>query len=106
MSKHTTGPWAFVEEGCTEDDGNRCRPLTICGPSHDDLVNVYSSDDATVSIPRSEAIANAHLIAAAPDMLQTLRDLDGWMDNSGFTDEHPWRISIRAAIAAATGSEQ
>jgi hypothetical protein len=103
MSKHTPGPWAFLEEGRTEEDGNRCRPLTICGPNHDDLANVYSSDDATVSIPRSEAIANARLFAAAPDMLQTLRDLDGWLDNSGFTDAHPWRISIRAAIAKATG---
>jgi hypothetical protein len=36
-------------------------------------------------------------------MLKTLRDMDGWLDNSGFTDEHPWRISIRAAITKATG---
>jgi hypothetical protein len=61
----TPGPWHFLEAGNTESELNEGNPLTICGPDDDDLANVYSEDDATVSIPRAEAIANATLIAVA-----------------------------------------
>ena len=77
MAKHTPGPWTFLEADNHEDEVNDGRPLTICTPNNDDLANVYSSDDSTVNIPRAEAVANAHLIAAAPDLLDALRELLG-----------------------------
>lgn len=70
MPKHTPGPWRFIEDGRTEDEHNVGKPLTI---GHygtlDDLANVFSHDDSTVSVPREEAVANARLISAAPDLL-------------------------------------
>lgn len=72
-AKPTPGPWSFLEEGQTETEYNRCRPLTICGgPNNDDIANVFSRDDATVSISREEAVANARLMASAPAMLEQL----------------------------------
>jgi len=35
--------------------------------------------------------------ALAP--LQLLRQLDGWLDNTGHDDEHPWRVCIGATLA-------
>ena len=75
-ARHSPAPWRFLEDGRSEEEPNYCQPLTICGPDDDDLANVYSSDDSTVSITRAEAIANARLIAAAPDLLAALSDLE------------------------------
>lgn len=43
------------------------------------------------------------LAAAAPAMLATLRDMDRWLANTHHDGDHPWRMSIRAAIAKAEG---
>lgn len=109
-ASHTPGPWRFLEEGDTESKYNRGKPLTVSGgPEADDLVNVYSRDDATTTISRSEAIANAHLIAAAPDLLAELQritdHLETWAnDHSGErTAETDAAIfSARTAITLAT----
>ena len=83
--EHTPAPWTFLEQEDTESVWNAGEPLTICGPANDDLANVYSSDDSTVSIPRKQAIANAHLISAAPEMLAALEAQVEHL--KGFTDE-------------------
>ncbi len=72
--KFTKGPWQYLQAGDEESPYNVGEPLTICspGPGREDLANVYSRDDSTVSISRKEAIANARLIAAAPDLYLTL----------------------------------
>jgi hypothetical protein len=69
VTEHTPGPWEFLE-AFTSD-----RPITIgeVNAPHNDIANVYSADDATVSITREQAIANARLIAAAPDLLAASR---------------------------------
>lgn len=46
--------------------------------------------------------ANARLIAGSPTMLATLQDMDGWLANTGHAEDHPWRVSVRAAILAAS----
>ena len=72
MTAHTPGPWAFLE---AEDDlADRIGPWTIGGPKLDDIAEVYSDENATVGIVRDEAIANARLIAAAPDLLEALQE--------------------------------
>jgi hypothetical protein len=118
-AKHTPGPWTCRETAGAglQIYGNVSAAL---GKDFAEVVQIFDTFENPprfmiayerwVQFPRREwkemQAANARLIAAAPVMFQTLRDMDGWLDNSGFTDEHPWRISIRAAIAAATGSEQ
>jgi hypothetical protein len=64
---HTPGPLEFLEAGRTEEGFNRGQPLTITevGGARNDVANLYSADDATVSITREEAIGNARLLAAA-----------------------------------------
>jgi hypothetical protein len=71
--EHTPGPWTFLERYDPEGDHNAEKPFTICGPANDDLANVYSREDSSVSISRQEAFANARLMSAAPDMLTALK---------------------------------
>lgn len=79
--KHTPGPWeVFI---C--DDGGEWTgwPISIHAANEDDKSIVrtggmwpYEWDAAT---SQAEAVANARLIAAAPDLYEALRDmLDGW----------------------------
>ena len=71
-TRFTPGPWRFLEGKDYDEGANVGRPLTVCGGNNDDLANVYSADDSTVSVSRAEAVANAHLIAAAPDLYEAL----------------------------------
>lgn len=75
MANFTQGPWRFLEGNDYDEGANVGRPLTVCGGNNDDLVNVYSADDSTVSVSREEAVANAHLIAAAPELYEALSHL-------------------------------
>lgn len=87
MSKHTPGPWAVEDRGCRfivskEGDGYITR-------------DVCRMDGSTMSAFAQEA--NAHLIAAAPDLLEALhyavRQVPELITVPG----------IRAAIAKAEG---
>jgi hypothetical protein len=104
-AKHTPGPWSFLEEGRTEEEGNRGRPLTVCGGpgGSEDLVNVYSRDDATVSIVREEAIANARLIAAAPELLEACEEALGTLNGAEIALPGYVVSALERAIAKATG---
>ena len=61
------------------------------------------------TIPRSEALSNAALIAAAPDLYESLRgllaDITEYqeLNNLGGKNNH-WQVTARAAIARATGA--
>lgn len=46
--------------------------------------------------------ANARLIAAAPDLLEALRDAERWMTEHGCSHEYPVLRNARAAIRKAT----
>ena len=87
MNQHTPGPWrkSAYDGGwdCVRDSGGQ-------------IIAKLGLNNPT----------NAHLIAAAPDMLEALKRLlrddtiiDGWCD--GFTDE--FEGQVRAAIAKAEG---
>ncbi len=90
MSKHTNGPWEFLEAGETESVHNAGRPLTVAEARapHNDIAVIFSADDATVSITREQAIANARLIAKAPTMFAMLKELTGFSgyNNTSFND--------------------
>lgn len=76
MSAHTPGPWLFVAEG-TECDGVNVRYSV----SSEDATSIASGQsqehmaDISGAILEGECIANARLIAAAPELLAALRDL-------------------------------
>lgn len=97
MTKHTPGPWeqTYGKRGtlCVISD-----TTWICG----EIENPHSPIDEV------EAIANARLIAAAPDLLEALEGVSVLI-NSGalksFTSE-PWVGRVQRAIAKATGEDQ
>lgn len=94
MSEHTPGPWTIHTRF---DDGAEVRAIAWCG-----VVCVGSSGNQ--SIDAAEARANAHLIAAAPDLLEAC---EGAVDKCRFGCT--WLSycgtckSLLAAIAKARG---
>lgn len=86
---HTPGPWVVDDE-----DGASLvvRSRNLTGPA---VCKVYVPDEA----PTDQQESNAHLIAAAPEMLAALRLVlhhDGRLTGADFTQ-------IQAAIAHAEG---
>lgn len=92
MSKHTPGPWEATYEPC--EMGNDWR--IECKSDTGFVVGVvmYRHD-------ADEWAANAHLIAAAPDLLAALRDIVAWADRAGCSEA--FQRDARAAIARAEG---
>jgi hypothetical protein len=56
---------------------------------------------ATVNGRPEEAHGNAHLIAAAPEMLIALEHAVRWWNNQKSLDAAPWIYVVRNAIALA-----
>ena len=101
-TKHTPGPWEKA-------DGTDGITRGIRGWHGPEMVNVINWN----GISRSTSVtgqANANLIAAAPDLLAALQDVDAlWMHNSiahGDGKIGPLHEKVIAAIAKATGEHQ
>ncbi len=103
----TAGPWAVVDAVMGERVISRATYDTICA--------VDTSCNSAWTIESTAVnVANARLIAAAPDLLEAARELDAmWTEDvPGGPDNAPsifmpetlavWR-KFRAAIAKATG---
>ncbi len=82
MSKHTPGPWRVTG------------PNVRAGHALLAIVCDHWADEKT---PEPEKEANARLIAAAPDLLDALKEI---------TLEHGMTEKARAAIAKATGENK
>ncbi len=88
MSKHTPGPWTKDEYGQLRDANRK-------------FIDVYAVGLCMCSTPNDQAIANARLISAAPDMLEALEALqDGWSKDA--ITAGSW-AKAHAAIAKAKG---
>jgi hypothetical protein len=96
MNKHTAGPWLYRE------DSAQC-------PYIASDKKTMIADINHVYVPKSEVYANAHLIAAAPDMLEALKDMIGILEDmmprfKGYDGN--WSVNAaRAAIAKAEGGD-
>lgn len=101
MSKHTPGPWVFGQDGYSLGNG-------VVYSRHP---NGNPKDICTVSGWAGEKIANARLIAAAPDLLDALENCEKRLTNMvGMSDlcanELQSSIDVaRAAIAKAMTGE-
>ncbi|HID9917519.1 hypothetical protein I5E81_20280 [Pseudomonas aeruginosa] len=94
MSKHTPGPWQFSAGADYGDEGNYADVTAING----DLII------ARVNNLIPAGAANGELVAAAPELLEALQDLDalrGPFPPSDEAVEAAWR-KASAAIAKAT----
>ena len=107
MTEHTSGPWFVHVINVTAHigPGQEC-PRNLSG--------VVTNIDLESLTPKAtgQALANARLIAAAPDLLEALEALEAQVDNTGrYFDppdayaEVPWEFidQARAAIAKAKG---
>ena len=103
--KHTPGPWVALPEECDKPYvrirgtqlGQRFKIANVLTPVYE---GVHERE-------AEETRANAALIAAAPDLLEALRDLIGWVPGPAHwhTDACPKAVERAvAAIAKATES--
>jgi hypothetical protein len=75
-TKWPKGPYHFLEADGHDLPFNADQPLTIWSvETENDLANVFSCDDSTVSTTREEAVALSHLFAAAPELYAALYGL-------------------------------
>lgn len=101
-AKHTRGPWQ-VEDAAGE--------ITICaetGTAIDESI-CFVADGGWNQMPRKTAIANARLIAAAPELLEALQAFvnyvaDDHNDTPMLDNDALWE-KAESAIAKATGEQ-
>jgi hypothetical protein len=92
MSKHTPGPWEIQR-----DSGLH---IYITQPSDTfNRVPGYYAEVRRFTTDQSQVEANAHLIAAAPDLLKVLETI---LECGSVNDQY-WVDDARAAIAKARG---
>ena len=87
MSNHTPPPWRVIETNLLPYDGDHVADLS------NELMVVASSE-------LGDPLADALLIAAAPELLEALKDCRQALVVGGFTDE---LLVVDAAIKKATG---
>ncbi len=124
MSKHTPGPWSAHVHMAADKERPELGHVTDCSDdgfiAHSVTfgagevllgeavaykpVNVKFGNGYKRIADFEENIANARLIAAAPELLEALRGLVAWADMSR-TDPAEDLRKARAAIKAATGDE-
>lgn len=111
MSKHTPGPWAIKPMIDEDQVGIFSGP----GASRGDWGGGYAGGSpryVAVADKRdtpAETLANARLIAAAPELLAALVSAKEALDNCPWSDTvfdaDDIRLKVESAIAKATGSE-
>ncbi len=103
--KHTPGPWYQFGCGVTDENPKHVKPGTP-------LNLIAATGDDCDPGDESQQIANARLIAAAPELLAALNDalplLEGFEDADMHEDDEvpivaPVLAKVRAAIAKAEG---
>lgn len=94
MSKHTPGPWYVMDKGF-----QRRYPVpTVYAPGDELRYIAFCQDLPSFGEPTNN-LANARLIAAAPELLEALKYA---VDNPEFCSSE-FDIVARAAIAKAEG---
>ena len=104
-AKYTPGPWNI---GSSDLPVSR---MSIHCKGHKDSCHstvALMVSRGVIGISHDEEFANARLIAAAPDLLEALKDCVAVMDRelAGLKAIQPELSSARAAIAKATGEPQ
>jgi hypothetical protein len=92
---HTPGPWTFRTDPRTGDCGIRSAGTSVLAET---FADIRHADE----FARDEAIANANLIIAAPDMLAALRN---FVEADAITFSEALDIAA-LAIAKATAGER
>jgi hypothetical protein len=107
VSEHAPGPWR-IGFGDGSGRGDRSEGSHITSAAVADRVVVCGGDldgcpAGVVGLDESERIANARLIAAAPDLLEALKVAKNFLR---VTTPKPVVARIEAALKAARGSPE
>lgn len=93
---HTPGPWKLDDQSS---------PL-VCGQTGPYIAQVFGYDNGDTGTRRASADADARLIANAPALLASLRQILADLEDSDFAEDFADTIqAARAAIEAATGDD-
>lgn len=109
QTKHTPAPWhmqTLSHQSITGHDICIIHGVTT-QPTEDGKGQRYcyiSADKPCFEVSDEEQLANAYLIAAAPDLLAALEQAVTSMQDSGYPNDHLSVKAARAAIAKAKGS--
>ena len=104
MSKHTPGPWAYaLEYGPNITEPPRITTVARCANYVIGLPSDYPGGNYRDGDPSGDEEADARLIAAAPDLLDALRHIEGVAMADEPRDLPGIAHTARAAIAKATG---
>lgn len=84
-TQHTPGPWVV----CMEDDGDAAVTIFAASQLRDGRIAADEWDDciALAGLNHNESEANAHLIAAAPELYEACKKLLYWADTIAPTPE-------------------
>jgi hypothetical protein len=98
MSAHTPGPWSI------EHKDHAARQIITSKKGAIAILQSYGSAEATAAAPLIvERMANARLIAAAPELLKAAQLLAAWDQSDGDVELISEACSVaRQAIAKAT----
>ena len=99
--KHTPGPWLVETVKTSIGHAHKIGPINTC---------IYVDHRAPTETD-SKTAANARLIAAAPDMLETLLEVEEYLNDRADVDDGipdaamRLLVEVKAAIAKATVSD-
>lgn len=101
-TKHTPAPWALQEHSWSDTSiVNEEREKVVA------ILSIYAeATEKNQQELESEMDANAHLIAAAPDMYEALKEAHKYLINAGLVESECVRELIQLAINKAEGSDQ
>ncbi len=98
LRSHTPGPWHWDSDPVKGDPYSRIRyRVTALGKT---VTQVYYS---SFEGGPTNAEADARLIAAAPELLQSVRELAGWLIEGGQAVPRIYLERARAAITKVEG---
>ena len=101
MSKHTPGPWTlFQDQSVRHYAGIEAGKLSIVAIGYPELIPAMD-DSGVHGRTEEEELANAYLIAAAPDLLEALENLE---NDDNRIPYHAWDM-VQSAIAKAKGGQ-
>lgn len=101
-AKHTQGPWEALQDTVKADGRTIVEVFNGSWPQH-----IANTHEASLYLAE-ERRANARLIAAAPDLLETLEEVRIALNKIGFTEQHLSATSTarHAVIAVETAIQK
>lgn len=84
MSKHTPGPWAFID--ATKVAGMQFAPKCVIKAGGKQIADFSWNDNSPWFPTKEESQANAVLISSAPDLIDALRECEDYFDDRADAD--------------------